>query len=327
MENSKTMNAVVVFKSGGPEVLRYEEVDRPLPEEGEVLVKIHAVGINAADLRGRSGFIDLPVAYRPNILRPSIPGFDISGEVVALGKNAKGYKLGDEVYGMMKFPPQDYKVAARAYAGYTSAIVGHLAPKPISLSHVQAAAVPMAALTAWQQVYENDLIQAGQNVLIIGAAGGVGHFAVQFAKLKGAYVTGVASTKHKAFLFGIGTDDYVDYTQTDLATLAADYDVIIDCVGGPKSVMLLDLLKKGGIMNPINIGFYPPDKIMERQITVKVKQAYSSGDNLRIINQFLDANKIQIGIDSVFDLENVFDAHQHAEQGHLQGKVVLKVAH
>ncbi len=160
MEKSKTMNAVVIFTSGNPDVLRYEQIDRPLPEEGEVLVEIHVVGVNPADIRGRAGYIDLPPAYRPIIPRPSIPGFDLSGVVIALGKNATGYKIGDEVYGMIKFPPQLYKVAARAYAEYTSAPVSHLAQKPKNLTHEQAAAVPMAALTAWQQIFENNFVQA-----------------------------------------------------------------------------------------------------------------------------------------------------------------------
>jgi len=325
----ETMGAVVILKSGGSEVVRYEEIDRPKPGKGEVLIAVHAASINPADLRSRTGFIDLPPKFRPSIMRPSIPGSDLSGIVVGLGENVTELAIGDEVYGLIKFPPFSPKTkgGGRTHAEYTVAPVTDLAPKPASLTHVQAAAAPMTALTAWQQIYELDLIKKGQTVMITGAAGGVGHFAVQLAKLKGARVIAVASGRHQEFLRSIGADEIIDYTKNDPLKWEHEVDAVFDTVGGAELNGFIPLIKHGGVMIPVNFAPLDMAKIAERDITVMGKQAYSSGKNLRALNEYFDAATLRVAIDSVYPLADARKAHKRGDAGHLQGKIVLETTH
>jgi NADPH:quinone reductase-like Zn-dependent oxidoreductase len=211
-QSIEMMKAIRVHRSGGPEELIYEDVPRPTAGPGEVLIHIHAAGVNPADWRGRAGFPDVPAELRPKIPRPSIPGSDMSGIVAAVGPDVTAFRVDDAVYGLIRFPPFTEKGGGNGYAEYTTAPVTDLAPKPATIDHVHAAALPMAVLTAWQLLYPD--VAPGQTVLINGAAGGVGHLALQLAKLKGAHVIGVASTGHAPFLRELGVDDYIDYTTT-----------------------------------------------------------------------------------------------------------------
>lgn len=319
-----TMKAVVIFKSGGPEVVRVEEVDRPSPVKGEVLIRVHAAGINPADFRGRSGFADLPPEYRPNLQRPSIPGSDVSGVVVSMGPETTGFTIGDEVYGLIKFPPVPGR-SGRTHAEYVAVPVEDIALKPKNMTHVEAAASPMTALTAWQQIFGLGIVQPGQTILINGAAGGVGHFAVQLAKLKGAHVIAVASGSHKQFLRELGADDFIDYTKNEPSDIVHKVDAVMDCIGGPESKRFLKIIKLGGIITPINLSMYPPEELAERAITVKIEQARSSGTNLRTLTSLFENGSLKVAIDSIFPLAEARKAHEHGERGHLRGKIVLEM--
>lgn len=320
------MRAAVVFTSGGPEVLRVEEIDRPSPGSGEVLLEVHAAGLNPSDLRGRSGFADLPPQYRPSITRPSIPGADVSGEVVAVGADVTEMAVGDQVYGLVRFPPFDGRGHGRTHAEYVNAPVADLAPKPRRLSHIEAAAVPMAALTAWQQIHRYGAVEPGDRVLVVGAAGGVGHFAVQLALLRGADVVAVASGRHEKFLHELGVETFVDYTTGDPVSAAGTVDVVIDCVGGIGGVdagRWLSTIVDGGRLVPITLASYPPEELSRRGITRVGGQVQSSGADLRELNTLFDADTLTVAIDSVYPLADARSAHERAERGHLQGKIVL----
>ncbi|MFJ9365865.1 NADP-dependent oxidoreductase [Nocardia sp. NPDC101769] len=324
--SSTVMQAAMVFTSGGPEMVRVAEIDRPVAGRGEVLLEVHAAGLNPSDLRGRSGFADLPVQYRPALQRPSVPGADVSGVVVAVGSEVAEFAVGDQLYGLVRFPPFDGRGHGRTHAEYVNAPVTDLAPKPQRLSHIEAAAVPMAALTAWQQIHRQGAVEPGERVLIVGAAGGVGHFAVQLARLRGARVVAVASSRHEKFLTELGAETFVDYTTGDPIAAVGAVDVVIDCVGsigGLDAGRWLPALVDGGRLVPITLAFYPPEELARRNIATVGHQVQSSGADLRQLNELFDTGALTVGIDSVYPLQEAYRAHQRAEQGHLQGKIVL----
>lgn len=316
------MKAVRAHRFGGPEVLTYEEAPVPEPGEGEVLVRVHAAGLNPPDWYARSGFVNIAEELRPVVDFPFTPGTDISGVVTAAGPGVTEWHPGDEVFGLLRFP----SLHGRGYAEYTTAPATDLARKPATLDHVRAAAVPMSALTAYQ--YLNDIIklEPGKSVLVNGAAGGVGHFAVQLAKLRDTTVTAVASGRHAEFLGSLGADRFLDYTTSDVAAEIDDADHLIDCVGGPEAYRLVPALRDGGVVSPVFNGEFHRDEAARRGITFAGGQVHSDGRQLAEIAALIDQGVVRPGIDSVFPLAEAARAHTRAEQGHLQGKIVLAVA-
>lgn len=317
-----TMHAIRVHVDGGPEALVYEDVPRPTAGPGEVLIGVHAAGVNPADLHARSGFKNIPEAFRkaiPPVRRPGIPGLDVSGVVEEVGPGVTAFQPGDAVYGMLNFP-----LSGNAYAEYTTASVADLALKPRTIDHVHAAAIPMAALTAWQLLIPD--LEAGQTVLVNGAAGGVGHFAVQLAKLKGAHVIGVASRTHAEFLLQLGVDTFIDYTAGPIQVTHA-VDIVFDTVGG-ENTHLLSLIKRGGRLIPITISYTSPEQATAAGVTLGTshgQRLYSSGPQLAEIANLIDAGQLRVAIDTVVPLPEAYKAHQRAEAGHVQGKIVLRV--
>ncbi|MFC9293830.1 NADP-dependent oxidoreductase [Streptomyces sp. NPDC057011] len=317
-----TMRAVRLHAFGEPEQLVYEEVARPRPGPGEVLVRVHAAGVNPPDWYARRGFENIPAEFRPNWTPPLILGSDISGVVTALGPGVTEWRPGDEVFGLVNFPGR-----ASGYAEYAVSPAAHLARKPSAFGHVEAAAVPMAGLTAYQYLFTHLRGAAGSTVLVNGAAGGVGHFAAQLARVAGAKeVIGVASGRHEEFLLGLGVDRFVDYTRTPAEEAVHDVDLLIDTVGGPDAHRLLPAVRRGGRIAPVFLGDYRPERAIELGITVATWQVRSSGSDLAELAALIDAGQVRVGIDSVFPLSNAAAAHTRAEQGHLQGKIVLKIA-
>jgi NADPH:quinone reductase-like Zn-dependent oxidoreductase len=315
------MKAIRVHRTGGPEVLEWEEVPDPEPGPGEVLVKVYAAGVNPPDWYARSGFATIPPDRRPPWPLPFTPGTDVSGVVTGLGAGAAGWQLGDQVFGMLRFPQR----GANAYAEYVSAPVGDLAGKPAEIDHLTAAAVPMAGLTAYQFIAGHLKLEKGRTVLVNGAAGGVGHFAVQLAKARGATVIGVASGRHQDFLSSLGVDRFVDYTTVDVAAEVHDVDVLIDTVGGPDGHRLLPVLRDGGVISPVFSGDYHADEAAQRGITFVKAQVHADGEQLAELARMLDEGTLRAAVDSMFPLSEAWRAHDKAEQGHLQGKIVLTV--
>ncbi|MFF7331711.1 zinc-binding dehydrogenase [Streptomyces sp. NPDC008150] len=330
------MKAIQFHEAGGPEVLRYDEVPVPGIGSGEVLVRVHATGVNPPDWYLREGMKVMPAEMRPVLEYPLIPGTDMSGVVEAVAPDVRGFAVGDEVFGMLRFPGFD----GRTYAEYVAAPASDLAHKPAGLDHVQAAGAPMAVLTAWQflvdlghdvpspftgQVHRPVPITPGTTVLVNGAAGGVGHFAVQLAKWKGARVVAVASGRHERFLRELGADGFVDYTKERAADVVSGVDLVVDAVGGPDSSRFLTVLRRGGTMLPVFFAEYDPEETARLGITVSNIQVRSSGPQLAEIGRLFSEGKLRVGVDSTYPLSEAADAHARAARGHIQGKIVLTV--
>lgn len=333
-----TMKAVRLHSFGGPEVLRYEDAPIPDLQAGEVRVRVHAVGINPPDWYLRDGFKMLPPEWQPkNVSFPLILGTDISGVVEAMARDVRGFSIGDEVFGMVRFPSVG---DSKAYAEYVNAPVSDLARKPAGIDHGSAAAAPMALLTAWQFLVElghdqpnplqsephHPVPLEGRTVLVNGAAGGVGHFAVQVAKLKGAHVIAVASTAHEALLRDLGADEFIDYTRTPPEEVAHEVDVVLDTLGGPTAGRFLRTLKRGGALFPVfPLGFSGAEDARKLGFTVSATQVRSSGAQLAQLGRWLDDGRIRVVVDSTYPLADARKAHERAAKGHIQGKLVLTV--
>ena len=233
---NNTMHAISQNELGGPEVLKSVTVQRPEPGIGEILVRVHAASVNPADVMNRQTGV---FASEP----PFVLGWDVSGTVEATGPGVTIHQPGDAVFGMLPFPH-----GHGAYAEYAVGPARAFVPKPDRFDHVQAAAVPLAGLTAWQALVDTARIGEGSRVLVNGASGGVGHFAVQIGKDRGAYVIGVASTANTDFVRTLGADEAIDYTTTDITQAADGLDVVLETVGGDYPAKALDVLKPGGIL-------------------------------------------------------------------------------
>ena len=340
---SKHMKAIRQHQFGGPEVLRYEDAPMPELKAGEVLVRVHAVGINPPDWYLRDGYRMLPPEWQPQVAFPVIPGTDISGVIEALAGDVadamSGFAVGDEVYAMVRFP-DGLAGDSRAYAEYVSVPAADLARKPAGIDHVHAAAAPMSLLTAWQflialghdapnplQPQQHVPVPLkGKTVLVNGAAGGVGHLMVQIARWQGARVIAVASGRHEALLRELGVEQFIDYTKSVPEELVRDVDLVIDAVGGPTSSRFLRTLKRGGALFPVfPLGFAGFDEAAERGVTVSATQVRSSGAQLAELAALLDARTIRVVIDSSYPLAEARQAHERAARGNIQGKLVLTV--
>jgi NADPH:quinone reductase-like Zn-dependent oxidoreductase len=316
------MKAIQIHSFGGPEVLMYQDVPRPTAGTGEVLIRVQAAGVNPAEWKAASGKAKL-IREMP---LPLTLGWDVSGIVEEVGPDVTAFQQGDAVYGLLRFPSP----SAGTYAEYVTAPVADLALKPTSIDHIHAAAVPMAALTAWQGLFEHGKLEAGQTALITGAAGGVGHFAVQLAKSKGAQVIGVASGRHAAFLREMGVDQFIDYTSTSIEDVAHDVDLLLDTVGGRDGDHLLSVLKRGGTLIPVLSRSYSAGRVEEAGITIRttlanIMQLRSNGAQLVEIGELIDAGQVRVAIDAVVPLAEAARAHERSAAGHVQGKIVLAV--
>lgn len=319
--SAKTMRAVVQDGFGGPEVLRVQRVPRPVPLPTEVLVRVHAAGINPVDWKSRAGGGMAGVLGEP----PFTLGWDVSGVVEEAGFGVTTLKPGDEVYGMPWFPR-----AANAYAEFVTAPARQFARKPAALDHVHAAAVPLAALTAWQAVVDTAHVQAGQRVLVTAAAGGVGHFAVQFARHRGAHVIATAGAARHTWLKELGADETIDYTTTRFEDATTGVDVVIDLVGdghdhtGTRS---LKVLRPGGLLVAVPAGVSPELARAAEAAGVRATAFLVEPDGaaLTTIAGLIDAGRVAVEVEETFPLEAVAEAHTRGEAGRTRGKLVLTV--
>ncbi|MFE3034736.1 NADP-dependent oxidoreductase [Streptomyces canus] len=336
--STDTMRAVRLHEFGGPEVLRYEEVPIPVPGPGEVLVRVHAIGLNPPDWYARDGMPDVPPELKPPFDLPLIPGTDVSGVVAAVAVGVDAFTVGEEVFGLVRFPTA---LQGGAYAEYVTAPASDLARKPASVDHVHAAGLPMSGLTAWQFLIElgHDhpspfqaaphrpmALGAGTTVLVNGAAGGVGHLALQLAKWKGARVIAVASGAHETFLRELGADEFIDYTKGRPEEVARDVDLVLDSVGGPGSRRFLQSVKRGGALYPVYFGEFDDEENEKLGVTVTATQVRSNGAQLAELGRLLEAGTVRVAIDSTFALAEARAAHERAARGHIRGKIVLTAA-
>jgi len=316
------MKAIQIHSFGGPEVLTYQDVPRPTAGASEILIRVQAAGVNPAEWKTASGMAKLI----REIPLPLTLGWDVSGIVEEVGPDVTTFQRGDAVYGLLRFPSP----SAGTYAEYVTAPVADLAPRPTSIDHIQAAAVPMAGLTAWQGLFEYGKLETGQTVLITGAAGGVGHFAVQLAKSKGARVIGVASGRHATFLHELGVDQFIDYTSTPLEDAAHDVDLLLDTAGGRDGDRLLSVLKRGGKVIPVLSRQYSAGRVEEAGVTIvttlaSIMQVRSSGAQLVEIGKLIDSGQVRVAIETVVPLAEAARAHERSAAGHVRGKIVLVV--
>ncbi|GHD88321.1 NADP-dependent oxidoreductase [Streptomyces naganishii] len=315
MSDVKTMRAIGQDVLGGPEVLKEIELERPEPRANEVLVRVRAAGVNPTDWKHRAtgGFLGQP---------PFVLGWDVSGVVEAVGIGVAEFKPGDEVFGMLSYP-----FGHGSHAEYVTAPARTFALKPAGIDHVQAGALPLVSLTAWQALVERAELRPGQRVLIHAAAGGVGHVAVQIAKAHGAYVIGTASEGKHDFLRGIGVDEAVDYRTTDFAEAVRDADVVLDTIGGDTSLRSLRVLRPGGLLVSIlPVGsdelYREAERLGVRAIRMLVDADHHG---MREIAGLVEAGKLSATIAGTFPLAEAARAHELGDTGRTTGKLVLVV--
>jgi NADPH:quinone reductase-like Zn-dependent oxidoreductase len=299
------MQAVVMRQTGDPDVLSLEEAERPEPADGEVLIRVRAVAVNPIDWKYRRGLM-------PKQL-PAVLGSDVSGTIEV--SRAEGFAEGDEVFGF---------AASGAYAEFVTAPSAAIAQKPSGVSHEQAAAIPVAGLTAWQALFDRGGLERAQTVLIAGAAGGVGHLATQFAKHAGARVIGTGSSRNRDFVLGLGADEYVDYTQQDVSEVAVGVDVAFDTVGGEATQSLVPTVREGGVLVTI-AGAPPEEAARERGVRAELLVMSPSSEQLARIAGLLAAGDVRVEIAEVLPLAEVRRAHELSESGHTRGKIILTV--
>ena len=310
-----TMKAVRIHEYGGPEVLKYEDAPRPEPAAGEVLVRVHAASVNPVDWKVCAGYMKGFINYK----LPMIPGWDLSGVVEAAGPGVTAWKKGDEVYSRPDIARDG------SYAEYIAVKATELARKPKSVDHNHAAAIPLAALTAWQALFDAAGLQAGQRVLIHAAAGGVGTFAVQFAHWKGAHVIGTASEKNHAFLKGLGADELIDYNQARFEDVVRDVDVVLDAMAGETRDRSWKVLKKGGILVSI-LGQPSPEDAAKHGVRAAGVFVQPNQAELEQIGALVDSGIVKPVIEAVLPLNEARRANEMNQTLHTRGKIVLQVA-
>ncbi len=311
------MKAIILKGFGGIENLVIADIPVPVFSDNEVLVKVRAIGINPVDIKTRSGS---GLAGRLKEFNPVILGWDISGIVSETGRSVNSFKKGDEVFGMVNFPGY-----GKAYAEYVSAPESHMALKPANISHEEAAAASLAALTAWQILKEEAKIKPGDKVLIHAAGGGVGHYAVQMAKHLGAYVAGTASGEKGGFILRLGASRHIDYEKQRFEDVLHDMDFVLDTIGGYYIDRSLEVLKPGGTIICIPSG--ASEKVAEK---AKAKGMYgyrflvqSNGKNMKEISELLQKGIVKSYVSETFQFDEIQSAHLHIETGKTKGKVVV----
>ncbi|MBE1583796.1 NADP-dependent oxidoreductase [Nonomuraea angiospora] len=312
------MRAVQQREWGGPEVLEVVDVPAPKPAPTEVLVKVVAAGINPVDFYTRMG-----VAYNRVLSLPFINGWDLSGIVVEVGYGVTRFKEGDRVFGMPWFPRE-----AGAYAEYVTAPSRHLALMPEGMSFTEAAALPLAGLTAWQMAVDIAGAGPGRRVLVAAAAGGVGHLAVQVAKAQGSYVIGTASAAKHDFVRRMGADEVIDYTAVDVTKEVRDVDVAIQMFGGDTGLQTLECLRPGGLMVSGQGAWTPGMTERAGELGVRALSYLVEPDaaGLESLSRLYREGRLAVHVEREFPLEEVAAAHDLVAKGRTTGKVVLQVA-
>lgn len=309
------MRVITQQTLGGPEVLTIVDAPEPQPLPTEVLVRVKAIGLNPLEARLRAG--EFPLIGRP----PFVLGWDISG-VVGEAPQTWRFRPGDEVFGMPLFPR-----AAGAYAEVVSAPALHLVRKPTSLSHVEAAALPIVGLTAWQGLVDLAGVTEGDRVLVHGGGGGVGHVAIQVAKARGAHVVATASGSKREFVEGCGADEVIDYTAGDFTEAVHDIDVVLDTIGGDTADRSLDVLRPGGHL--VTAVVEEDAKLAAEYEAAGMRFSGIAVDPdpvaLRGLVGLVEQGRLRVQVQETFPFERVADAHRLLDGGHLQGKIVLTV--
>jgi NADPH:quinone reductase-like Zn-dependent oxidoreductase len=317
------MKAIRIHEYGGPDVLKLEAIECPIPAADEILVKIYASGINPVDFAIREG---RSAALTYSLKLPMTLGWDAAGIVEGIGSDVKAFKKGDSVFGVPNFPGDG------SYAEYCVAKASRFAIKPKRLGFAEAAGVPLIAMTAWTGLFEYGKLQPGQRILIQGATGGVGSCAVQFAKAKGAYVIGVSSANDFDYLKSIGADEMIDYKTQKFEKLIKDVDIVLEASSvrdNDERLRAISVVKPDGIFVSVNTDFPFNDEVMQALSNKGAKGALAANQPtqewLTAVAQLIDENKVKIKISKVFSMEKVAEAHRKSEAGDIKGKLVLEI--
>jgi NADPH:quinone reductase-like Zn-dependent oxidoreductase len=306
------MKAIQIHEYGGPEALKYEDVPRPSPAADEVLIRVHAMSVNPVDWKLRSG----AARKHLELQMPCILGGDLSGVVEHADGSSAGFKKGDAVYAL--------RGLTGAYAEYVAIKAAMAAPKPKNMDHIEAASVPLVALTAWQGLFEHGKLVSGQTVLIHAAAGGVGMFAVQFAKAKGARVIGTASANNMDFVRSLGADEVIDYRSAPFESSVRGVDMVVDVMGGENAARSIAVLKSGGVLVSIApAGPAAVQKAAEVNVKALAVRVHPDGGQLREITALIEAGKVKTTIAAKFPLAEAGRAQELSKEGHTRGKIVL----
>jgi len=306
-----TMKAVCIPAFGGADVLSYDDIPRPEPHEEEVLIRVHAAGVNPVDWKIREGqFGPLPL--------PRVMGADISGVVEALGPDVHDFYIGQPVFA--------YSPYGGGYSEFAIALAANVAPKPSNVSDVEAAATPLAALTAWQALFDIADLQPGQKVLIHGGAGGVGTFAIQLAHRAGATVVTTAAEGHEAFLRRLGADQVINYQTTRFDDIVRHVGVVLDLVGGETHDRSWKTLKLGGTFVS-TVKLPCQEKAMIRGVRAVKMHTQAKGDQLTLIGDLIASGDLKVVVDKVLPLSEARHAQELSQLGHSRGKTVLSVDH
>jgi NADPH:quinone reductase-like Zn-dependent oxidoreductase len=312
---TSTMKAIVIHEYGGPEVLKYEDVPRPEPKEDQILIRVIAAGVNPVDGMIRSGMF----AKNGKGAFPMVLGGDIAGVVESVGSKITKFKAGDPVFAYVSLD------SGGGFAQYAVVPERDAAPKPKSLTYLEAAAVPIVALTAWQALIDTAKLKAGQSVLIHGGSGGVGSFAIQITKARGARVIATASTANQDLLKQLGADVAVDYTKQKFEDVAKDVDVVLDSVGKDTLARSYGVVKKGGIIVTL-VARIDQAELDKRGIRGTSLSVDPNSVELAEIGKLIDEKKIKVIVSQTFPLSEAMKAQEQVATGHTRGKIVLKVA-
>ena len=307
--SNPTMQAIQAQDYGGPDVLVLQQAPLPEPNADQVLIRLKAAGVNPADWTMRAGL------YKQfmQLNFPWTPGLDGSGIVKAVGSNVTALKEGDEVYG----------IVSGGYAEYALALASDVQPKPASLTFKQAAAFPVGALTAWGAVIDTAKVEAGQRVLVHGVAGGVGGYAVQLARWKGAQITGTTSAKNLEYVRSLGSENVIDYNATQFETVLHDLDVVIDTVGGDLPERSFQVLRPGGIF--VTIAARVPEDAGKARNIQAVNAGRASSDKLKQISELIEAKQLKPTVGEVFPFAEARQAQELSQTGHGRGRIILQI--
>ena len=307
--SNTTMQAIQAQDYGGSEVLVFEQAPRPEPDADQVLIRLKAAGVNPADWKYRSGAYKqfMPLQF------PWTPGMEGSGVVEAVGTNVTRLKKGDEVYGLV----------AGGYAEYVLALENEVHPKPVNLTFEEAAALPIGVLTAWGAVIDTAKVETGQHVLVHGAAGGVGVYAVQLARWKGAHVTGTASAGNLEFVRSLGAENVIDYNATRFETVLKDMDAVIDTVGGDVPERSLQVIRPGGIF--VTVAARLAEDAGKAQNILAVGAGRASADKLKQVSELIEMKQLKPVTGALFPLAKARQAHELSQGGHGRGRIILQI--
>lgn len=315
------MRTIILHQAGSVANLKNLDLPKPKIAKNEVLVKAHSLSVNPVDYKARTDNGTLSWLFGTE--RPVTLGWDISGSVVEIGEDVKTLKINDEVFGMVNFPGK-----GNAYAEYVAIPSSQLTLKPKNISHEEAAGATLAALTAWQALVTNGQVKKGDKVLIHGASGGVGHYALQIAKHLGATVIGTSSEKNREFVLQNGADIHIDYTKSNFEDEVSNIDFVLDTLAGDVIGRSINITRKGGKIITIPSGAIPQkdiDKASKNQVDLSFILVQSSGEDMLAIAQLMEKGIIKSHISKTFSFDEMDKAHLQLESGRTVGKVVVTI--